>query len=155
MKAVNLHKAFKTIEVFYDTRCGMCCTFIEWLEKQERACELVSYDYQSGEAETVFPGLVDYHPEKMMVVRVDGEVVYQGGEGWVCCLWSCNKYQDVAKKMNSKLLLPMAKKFCYLVSNHRFKISKLFFRKKNKEITDEIEAEQKKNKEIECEGGCE
>lgn len=155
MRKVNLNKEFKTIEVFYDARCGMCCTFIDWLEKQERAGELMCYDYKSSDALAVFPSLLEYDPEKVMVVRVDGEEVYQGGEGWVCCLWICVKYRWVAKRVNGPLLLPMAKKICYLVSNNRLKISKLFFRKKNKEITDEINAQQKKNQDIDCEGGCE
>ncbi len=150
MKKVNLNKAVKTIEVFYDGRCGMCCTFMKWLEKQERACELISYDYKSSEATAVFRDLLEYHPEKEMVVRMDGEV-YQGGEGWVCCLWACAKYRDVAEKINSRLLLPMAKNICQLVSKNRLGVSRLFFRKKNEEIAAEIE----KNQEIKCEGGCE
>ena len=100
MKKVNLDKAVKTIEVFYDGRCGMCCTFMDWLEKQERACELICYDYHSSEATAAFPDLLKYHPEKVIVVRVDGEEVYQGAEGWVCCLWTCAKYRDVARRMN-------------------------------------------------------
>lgn len=149
MSEVVLDTAVKCIEVFYDGRCGMCYTFIEWLERQERACELLSYDYQSSEAIEAFPDLMDYQPAKEIVVRMDGEI-YQGGEGWVCCLWSCAKYRDVAKKMNSRLLLPMAKKICHFVSKNRFGVSKLFFRKKNMEIAAEID----KNQEIECDGEC-
>lgn len=148
---MNLDKAIKTIEVFYDARCGMCCTFMDWLEKQERACEMISYDYQSSEATAAFPDLLKYHPEKVIVVRVDGEEVYQGGEGWVCCLWTCAKYRDVARRMNGCVLLPMAKKFCYLISKNRLGVSKLFFRKKNAQIAAEIERTER----IKCEGGCE
>jgi predicted DCC family thiol-disulfide oxidoreductase YuxK len=150
MAKVNLNKNVKTIEVFYDGRCGTCCTFIEWLEKQDRACELISLDYQSDEAQSAFPDLSSYHPEKEMVVRVDGEEIYQGAEGWVCCLWGCVKYRDIAKKMNSRLLLPMAKKICYFVSKNRLGVSKLFFSKKTNEIAAEVE----KDEQIKCDGGC-
>jgi|GEM_PF-3554948 len=141
MAKVNLNNAVKTIEVFYDAQCGMCRTFMEWLKKQERACELICLDYRSDEAQKVFPDLLNYHPEKEMVVRVDGEKVYQGGEGWVCCLWTCAKYRGVAKKINNRLLLPVAKKICHLVSRNRLGISNMLFRKKNADI--------------DCDGGCE
>ena len=140
MAKVNLNNAVKTIEVFYDARCGMCRTFMKWLEKQKRACKLICLDYQSDEAQKVFPELLNYHPEKEMVVRMDGERVYQGGEGWVCCLWSCTKYRNVAKKINNCILLPVAKKICYHISRNRLGISKLFFRKKSADVT--------------CDGGC-
>jgi predicted DCC family thiol-disulfide oxidoreductase YuxK len=150
MKKVNLNTAIKTIEVFYDGRCGMCCTFIDWLRKQEHACEIRCLDYQSDEAKEIFPDLLSYHPEREMVVRVGGEEIYQGAEGWVCCLWGCVKYRDIARKMNSRLLLPMAKKICYFVSKNRLGVSKLFFSKKSEEIADEVE----KDEQIKCEGGC-
>jgi predicted DCC family thiol-disulfide oxidoreductase YuxK len=150
MATVKLNKTVKTIEVFYDARCGMCRTFIDWLAKQERACELVTLDYQSDEAKREFPEIINYDPEKEIVVRMDVKDVYQGAEGWVCCLWSCSKYRDVAAKMNSRLLLPMAKKICYYVSKNRLGVSKIFFRKKTEEIAREVE----KDKQIKCEGGC-
>jgi len=129
------------MEVFYDGRCGMCCTFIEWLNAQEKngGCEVVCLDYRGDGAREVFPDLAEFHPEKEMVVRVNGVEVYQGGEGWVCCLWSCAKYKEVAERVNGSVLLPMAKKMCHLISRNRFAVSKLFFRKKHAEIAREIE----------------
>lgn len=151
MGKIKLSKSVKTIEVFYDARCGMCCTFMDWLRKQERACKLICFDYQSEEAKKVFPDILSHHPEKEIVTRMDGEAVYQGAEGWVCCLWSCTKYRDLAEKINGGLLLPLAKKICYYVSKNRLEVSKLFFRKKTEEIAKEVE----KDKQIKCEGGCE
>ncbi len=140
MAKIKLNNKVKTIEVFYDGRCAMCCTFMGWLEKQKRSCELISLDYQSEEALEVFPDLLAYHPEKEIVVRMDGEEIYQGGEGWVCCLWSCAKYRNWARRMNGCVLLPMAKKICYFISKNRLGVSRMFFRKKNEEIK--------------CKGGC-
>ncbi|MGJ8656792.1 MAG: DCC1-like thiol-disulfide oxidoreductase family protein [Akkermansiaceae bacterium] len=158
MKKVNLDKGVKKVEVFYDGGCGMCRTFMGWLERQERGCELVCLDYRGEEARDVFPGIGDYEPEKEIVVRMeqgDGECeVYVGGEGWVCCLWSCGKYRDLAEKMNGCVLLPLAKKVCYLVSRNRLGVSRLFFRRKNAEIAAELEKEAEVTK-IGCEGGCE
>jgi len=151
MNYVNLKKDIKYMEVFYDGQCGMCRTFIDWLKNQKHVLDLRCVDYRGEEAEEIFPEIKDYDPGREMVVRVDGEVVYQGAEGWVCCLWACDKYRDTAKKMNNRVLLPMVKKFCYLVSKNRFIVSKLLFRKKSEEIALELEKEQN----IKCEGGCE
>lgn len=152
---MNLDQEVMRMEVFYDGRCAMCRTFVEWLVRQEGACEVVCLDYDGDDARRVFPDLGDYDPEKEMVVRVDGGDVYQGAEGWVYCLWGCVKYRDVAERMSHRLLLPMAKKVCYLVSKNRLGISRLFFRKKNEEIAAELEKAAEEVIKIGCEGGCE
>ena len=155
MKGVNLTQITQKIEVFYDGQCGMCKTFIAWLIKQQHVIEVVCYDFHGEEAERVFAELKEHDPGRELVVRVDGCRVYKGAEGWVCCLWACEDYRKTAKRINSCFLLPMAKKVCHLVSNNRLTLSQLFFRKKNKEIIDEIETKHKKDKKMNCEGGCE
>lgn len=151
MRCVDLNRAVKTVEIFYDGQCGMCCTFIEWLAKQEHLFQVDCYDYHDVKTKLIFPDIGNYDPSKELVVRVDRDDVYIGAEGWVYCLFGCTKYSDVGSKMNNAVLLPMAKKFCHLVSNNRLKISKLFFYKKNKEIADEIEIQQKKSQELDYE----
>lgn len=139
MKKVKLKNTVKKVEVFYDGRCGMCCTFMGWLEKQERACDLVSMDYRSEEAQRIFPELLSYHPEKELVVRMigdDGVEIYQGAEAWVCCMWSSMKHRDLAQKMNGCVLLPIAKKICYFISKNRLGVSRLFFRNKSQLVTE-------------------
>jgi len=137
MKKVKLTQITQKIEVFYDGQCGMCKTFIAWLIKQQHVIEVVCYDFHGEEAERVFAELKEHDPGRELVVRVDGD------------------YRKTAKRVNSCFLLPMAKKVCHLVSNNRLTLSKLFFRKKNKEIIDEIETKHKKDKKMNCEGGCE
>jgi len=129
MSQIVLDKTIQGVCVFYDGECGMCCGFVSWLEKQKRGCELECVDFHSEVALERFPDLWDYEPEKEMVVLVNRKKVYQGGEGWVHCLWTCKKYQWLARRMSGKLFLPLAKKMCYLVSKNRLGISRLFFRK--------------------------
>lgn len=135
---MKLEKNVRLIEVFYDGHCGMSSCFTEWLMKQDRAIKVVCLAYQSDEAQRVFPDLNSLKPEKKMIVRLDGDKVYRGAEGWVWCLWSCVKYKKLAKVMNSRVMLPMARKVCLLACKNRLKISKLFFGKKAKQVTDEI-----------------
>jgi len=135
---LELTTAARKLEIYYDGQCGMCCSFIEWLETQERAMEVVCMPYQNEEALIQFRDLMEYHPDREIVVRVDGAEVFSGAEGWVWSLWSCGKYRDVARLMNTRLMLPLAKKVCYLVSKNRLKLSQLFFAKKATQIAEEI-----------------
>lgn len=135
---MELDKEVRFIEIFYDGHCGVCSSFVEWLTSQDRAIEVRCLAYQSDEAQRVFPEINSLKPDQEMVVRTDTGEVFRGAEGWVWCLWSCAKYKDIAKLMNSKLMLPVAKKVCLLASKNRLKLSKLFFGKKAKEVSDEI-----------------
>lgn len=146
---LELTTTARKLEVYYDGECGMCCSFIEWLVGEDRALEVVCMPYQNEEAVRGFPDLMDYSPGKEIVVRVDGVDIYKGAEGWVWCLWSCAKYRDVAKLMNSRFMLPLAKKACYLLSKNRLRVSKLFFGKKAKQIAEEMN--QTKVAEKDCE----
>ena len=124
----------KKIEVFYDGRCGMCCTFHEWISRQSRAFEVDFIPYQAREAELVFPGLNTLDPAREMIVRTSEEKIYRGAEAWVCCLYSCANYRSFAKRLSGPYLLPVAIRACRLLSANRYGLSKIFFRKKDREV---------------------
>lgn len=126
------------IEVYYDGRCGMCCTFHEWLNKQERATEVDFIPYQSERAVEVFPEILNLDPATEMVVRTDEGEIYKGAEAWVLCLHSCKAFQGVAHRMANPMLLPLAKKTCNLLAANRHKLSGVFFKKKNNEVVAEL-----------------
>lgn len=72
---MKLPEQTKGIEVFYDGRCGMCCTFHEWINRQPREFGIDLIAYQSARAELVFPGIGTLDPAREMVVRTDrGEI---------------------------------------------------------------------------------
>lgn len=146
---INLVDDIQKVEVYYDGKCGMCCTFHEWVNKQKRANEIVFLPYQSGEAQEIFPELNTLDPAREMVVRTDTGEIYRAAEAWVWCLWSCEKYRGVAKKFNSPSLLPSVQKLCHLLAANRLTLSKLFFRKKSKQVAEELHAMPA----VECEDG--
>jgi len=135
---INLTDGIKSIEVYYDGRCGMCCTFHEWLNRQDRANKVLFFPYQDTATESQFPGINSLEPDKEMIVRVDGTDVYRGAEAWIWCLWSCSDYRVLAEKMNRPLFLPFAKKVCHLLAANRLSLSKVFFRKKAKEVAEDL-----------------
>jgi len=138
------------IEVYYDGRCGMCCTFHEWVNAQKRAYPVRFIAYQSPQAEEWFPGVNELEPEREMIVRTDTHKLYRGAEGWVLCLLSCEKYQGIARRVATPTLLPFAEKTCHALAARRHKLSKIFFRKKDREVADEIH----RIPEEECVGAC-
>ncbi|NNC89305.1 MAG: DUF393 domain-containing protein [Akkermansiaceae bacterium] len=124
----------KWVEVFYDGRCGMCCTFHEWIGRQPRAYEVRFIPYQSPEAERVFPGVSTLDPAREMIVRTSEGRVFRAAEAWVYCLYSCANYRGTARKLASDRLLPVAKKACALLAGNRHALSKVFFRRKDREV---------------------
>lgn len=137
---MNLNKYIECVEVYYDGKCGMCCTFHEWINNQERANRIVFLPYQSEAAQKHFPTLSTLDPAREMVVRTNEGEIYRAAEAWVWCLWSCAKYRDLAQKFSSPRLLPHVQKLCHLLAANRITLSKIFFRRKNKEVAAEIHA---------------
>ena len=135
---MKIPESIQNIEVYYDGRCGMCCTFHEWVNKQPRAFTVRFVPYQSPRAEEWFPGVNALEPEREMIVRADNGELYRAARGWVLCLLSCANYQGVARRLASPVLLPFAEKVCHALAARRHKLSKVFFRKKDLEVAKEL-----------------
>jgi len=131
---MNLQMQVKKIEVFYDGRCGMCCSFHEWIHRQERAFQIDFVPYQAERAEEVFPGIHTLDPAREMIVRADNGEIYRGAEAWVMCLYSCANHRDMAKRLARPAMLAVAIRVCHLLAANRHGLSKVFFRRKDKEV---------------------
>ncbi len=131
---MNIPNNIQHIEIYYDGRCGMCCTFHEWVNKQGRAYPVQFVPYQSARAEEWFPGVNELEPEREMIVRTDDGTLYRAAEGWVLCLLSCTKYQGIARRLASPILMPVAEKTCHALASRRHGLSKVFFRRKDNEV---------------------
>lgn len=135
---MNLPDQIREIEVFYDGRCGMCCSFHEWINRQPRAFGIVFIPYQAPDAERVFPGIATLDPAREMIVRTDKDEIHRGAEAWVLCLYSCIKYQAVARKLASPGLLPVAIHACRVLAANRHALSKVFFLSKDRKVRHEL-----------------
>ncbi len=145
---MTLNNDIKKVEVFYDGRCGMCCTFHEWINKQERGSEIDFIPYQSSEASQIFPGIHELDPARAMVVRTDDSEIYRAAEAWVWCLWSCKKHRKLARKLSHPRFLPIAETTCRVLAANRHSLSKVFFRSKDKRVAAKLH----KMPKLECEG---
>jgi predicted DCC family thiol-disulfide oxidoreductase YuxK len=135
---MKLDEKTNRIEVFYDGRCGMCCSFHEWINRQPRAFGIDFIPYQAERAERVFPGLGTLDPAREMVVRTNAGEVFRGAEAWVWCLYSCANYQDAARKLGGPGLLPVAIRACRVLAANRHSLSKVFFRRKDRAVREQL-----------------
>jgi predicted DCC family thiol-disulfide oxidoreductase YuxK len=135
---MKLPQKLRKIEVFYDGRCGMCCSFHEWIHRQPRAYRIEFIPYQSPDAEKVFPGIGTLDPAREMIVRTDQGEIYRGAEAWVLCLYSCENHQAAARKLASPGLLSIAIHSCRVLAANRHSLSKVFFRRKDKEVRETL-----------------
>ena len=135
---MNIPKEIKSIEVYYDGRCAMCCTFQEWVMRLKRSFGVEFVAYQSARAEEIFPGVGELDPDRDMIVRTNEGEIFRGAEGWVLCMLSCGSYEKWANRLASPGLLPVAKKTCNLIAANRLGISKILFRKKDKALADAV-----------------
>ncbi len=147
---MKIPENIRSMEVYYDGRCGMCCRFNEWVNGQERAVAIHFVAYQSPRAEEWFPGVNALDPGRDMIVRTDDGTLYRGAEGWVLCLLSCARYQGVARRLGSPVLMPVARKACHALALRRRGLSKIFFREKDRELALELHRMPVSG----CEGGC-
>ena len=129
----------RKIEVYYDGRCGMCCTFHEWINRQPRAFEIDFVPYQAAKAEEIFPGIHTLDPAREMIVRiVDDGLIYRGAEAWVWCLYSCANHRQLALKLARPGMLGVAILACRILAANRHGLSKVFFRRKDREVRENL-----------------
>lgn len=135
---MKLPTSIEGIEVFYDGRCGMCCSFHEWINRQPRAFRIEFIPYQAAHAERVFPGLGTLDPAREMIVRTSRNEIYRGAEAWVWCLYSCANHQAAARRLGGPGLLPIAIHACRVLAANRHALSKVFFSSKDKRVREEL-----------------
>ena len=135
---MNFPQQIQGIEVFYDGRCGMCCSFHEWIHRQPRAFRIEFIPYQAPDAERVFPGLGTLDPAREMVVRTSEGGVFRGAEAWVWCLYGCANHQTTARKLGGPGLLPIAIQACRILAANRHALSKVFFRSKDRKVRETL-----------------
>ena len=135
---MKLPEQIDRIEVFYDGRCGMCCSFHEWINRQPRALVIAFIPYQAADAEMIFPGIGTLDPAREMIVRTSESEVFRGAEAWVLCLYSCANHQAAARRLAGPGLLPVAIHACRVLAANRHALSKVFFRGKDRMVRSEL-----------------
>jgi hypothetical protein len=86
--------------------------------------ELRFLPFQSPEVADRFPGIETLHPEEQLLVVSDEGGVYRGPQAWIMCLYALRDYRELSLRLAHPALLPSARRFCELLSEHRFRVSR-------------------------------
>jgi predicted DCC family thiol-disulfide oxidoreductase YuxK len=113
----------KTLYVLYDSHCGICRQCRRWLERQPAFIELRFLALDSPEIACRFPGIEAFHPREQLLVISEEGAVYQGPHAWIMCLYALREYREWSQRLASPTLLPLARRACELVSDHRLSLS--------------------------------
>ena len=112
------------LAVFFDQECNLCRACRSWLQAQDKYFPVEFMAYQSRRARELCPQLAELNPDKEIVVMADNGQIYQGGSAWIMCLYALRRYRELSFKLAHPMLLPLAKKMCHIVSDHRLSLSK-------------------------------
>ena len=123
-----------SITIVYDGACGLCTRTKDWIERQESLVGISLIASQSSEARRRFPQL---RTEELAVVANTGEV-WLGERAWIVCLWALTGYRELAFRMTSPLLLPMAREAFAAVSKNRSALSRMLGFRSEREIEQQL-----------------
>jgi predicted DCC family thiol-disulfide oxidoreductase YuxK len=114
----------KRLYVLFDGECSLCGRCRTWLARQPAFLELRFLPFQSPEVADRFPGIEALHPEEQLLVVSDEGGVYRGPQAWIMCLYALRDYRELSLRLAHPALLPFARRFCELLSENRFRMSR-------------------------------
>ena len=122
------------LTIVYDATCGLCMRVKDWIARQSSFVGLQFAPAGSPEAQARFSCLP---AGELAVVANTGEV-WLGNRAWIVCLWALRDYRDLAFRLTSPGLLPMARQAFALVSNNRAALSALLRSRDAREMEQQL-----------------
>lgn len=113
----------KRLYILYDAQCALCQHVRVWLGQQPAFVALSFLPLQSEEAGCRFPDLAELRPSEQLVVISDQGEVWRGERAWIMILWALREYREWSQRLASPMLLPLASRFCGVVSENRHALS--------------------------------
>ena len=129
----------KCIDIFYDSRCDICSSFIKWLRQQPCSCNVNYVSYQSARAEEWFQSMAVGEFERQLVVRNDSGGMYRGAAAWVQCMLACLSYTDLGERLSSPLLMTVAQKACHLAACNERALIEILSLQNDEDVLAELE----------------
>ena len=114
----------KWLAVLYDDHCGICSRIRHWLEKQSSFVPLRLVPLHSTNLAARFPGIESFDPGEKLVVVADNGLVWRGDSAWITLLWALCDGRELALKLSSPSLRPLARRMVTLVSGNRLRLSR-------------------------------
>lgn len=115
----------RSLTVFHDPSCGLCCRFRVWLDSQPKWVAVEFIDFRSAEAERRLPGLRTLGADKDVVVLADDGRWWQGDPAWLTCLWATREWRPWSHRLAAPVFRPLVRKAVHLLAENRLAISRL------------------------------
>jgi predicted DCC family thiol-disulfide oxidoreductase YuxK len=113
----------KWLAVLYDDRCGICSRMRRWLERQSTFVPLRLVPLHSPGLGKRFPGIESFDPGEKLVVISDEGCVWRGDGAWITLLWALREGREMALRLSSPALRPLARRIVNAVSGNRLRLS--------------------------------
>ncbi len=113
----------KWLAVIYDDRCGLCSRLRGWLGRQPVFVPLRLVPLHTPGLATRFPGIEAFDPAEKLVVVSDEGVVWRGDGAWIMVLWALRDGRELALRLASPALRPLARRVVSTVSGNRLRLS--------------------------------
>ena len=99
----------RTLTVYYDARCGLCCATRTWIERQKQLVKVECVPASEPGAE-------------LIVIGDDGSI-WEGDAAWIIVLWALRDYRQWAHRLSAPSMLPMARAMFARLSEYRGTLS--------------------------------
>jgi hypothetical protein len=99
----------RTLTLYYDARCGLCCATRDWIAQQR---QLVTVDCVPAS-----------EPGAELTVTADTGEVWEGDAAWIVVLWALRDYRPLSRTLSTPSMLPMARAMFAQLSKYRGALS--------------------------------
>ena len=113
----------RKLTFLYDSHCGVCTGFRDWLLGQPRHLETEFLAYDHPHAMQVARGIPPAALQREIHVVADTGDVWVGGDAWLLALWSTVAYRTLASRLAGPTFRPAAKKIALAIAANRHRIS--------------------------------
>jgi predicted DCC family thiol-disulfide oxidoreductase YuxK len=98
------------LTVLYDAGCPLCRAAARWLANRPQLVPLHLVPAGSSDARRRFPAIGPASTTREVTVVADTGAVYQGDSAWLACLWALDSYRDLAYRLATPEMLPLARR---------------------------------------------
>lgn len=113
-----------SLAILYDDRCGICSRMRRWLEQQATFIPLRFVPLHSPDLDSKFPGVMSFGPEEKLIVVADDGSLWKGDSAWITLLWALREGRELAMKLASPAMRPLARRVVTAVSSNRLRLSR-------------------------------
>jgi predicted DCC family thiol-disulfide oxidoreductase YuxK len=114
-----------TLHIFYDSRCGLCSSFRQWMQSQAALVQIHFLPYDSAEALKLCPSLPSLRADQEIVCMADDGRYWQGGDAWLTCLWALDDYREWSFTLERHVPKAAIRRVVQWISSRRIGLSRL------------------------------